>query len=340
MKEFVTTLRQWYEENRRDLPWRNTQDPYPIWLSEVILQQTRVNQGLPYYHKFLDAFPTLMDLAQAPHDQVMRLWQGLGYYSRARNMMMAAQQVINEHNGQFPNTFESIRKLKGVGDYTAAAIASFAFNLPHAVVDGNVYRFLSRLTGDATPIDSNQGKKQFAELADSLLNKKQPGLHNQAMMEIGATVCLPAHPLCHECPFSAACSAFLEDRITELPVKSKKLQVKDRYFHYFLLEKNGKAFIRQRKEKDIWKGLYEFPLLETNDENAIQSVLKETGGNISVSKQYKHLLSHQRLHVHFYHIKEYRILPFNKQELLEVDLEDLDRFGFPQLIVRYLGERF
>ena len=331
------TLRQWYLENRRDLPWRNTRDPYPIWLSEIILQQTRVNQGLPYYHRFLETFPKISDLASAPPDKVMRTWQGLGYYSRARNLQTAAQQVVNEHGGIFPSDYQAIRNLKGVGDYTAAAIASFAFGLPHPVVDGNVYRFLSRLTGSTIPIDSSAGKKYFAKLADELLDNKDPGLHNQAMMELGATVCTPANPRCNECPFVAACEAFRNDRISELPVKSKKLKTRDRYFHYLIFEDKGYTWISSRTQKDIWQGLYEFPLLETNENQSdIHEMLSNFKGKIKISRAYKHLLSHQIIHAVFYHISA----PYKPIKELgkfqKVAIDDLDHFAMPQLVVKHL----
>jgi A/G-specific adenine glycosylase len=340
MDEFVVTLRQWYLENRRDLPWRNTRDPYPIWLSEIILQQTRVNQGLPYYNRFLETFPTVQDLANAPQDKIMRIWQGLGYYSRARNLQTAAKEIILQHKGTFPADYPSIRALKGVGDYTAAAIASFAFNLPYPVVDGNVYRFLSRLTGDATPIDSSAGKKVFSGLANELLDQKEPGLHNQAMMEIGAMICLPSNPLCDACPFHAACEAYINDRIRELPVKSKKTAVRDRYFHYFIFENGDSTYIRQRTAKDIWTGLYEFPLIETLEpvKNPAGIFPGEFSGTIKISKEYRHLLSHQKLHAHFYQVKIDKKPPAEFGKLQKVPISDLDFFAFPQLIVKYLRE--
>lgn len=337
MEDFVRVLRQWYLENRRDLPWRNTCDPYPIWLSEIILQQTRVNQGLPYYQRFIDAFPTINDLADAPADKVMRLWQGLGYYSRARNLHQAAKEVRDLHSGVFPADYHSIRALKGVGDYTAAAIASFAFNLPYAVVDGNVYRFLSRLTGNDTPIDTPKGKKVFAESAAEFLDKKQPGLHNQAMMELGATVCTPA-PDCNSCPFSGACQAFLNDRISELPVKSKKTKVRDRHLHFFLFEQKGHTWIQQRQGKDIWTGLYQFPVIETGvDGGQAMDFILHNRLKTHSSREYRHILSHQKLFARFHHIRDSKPPGFFN-DLQKVNVADLDFFAFPQLIIRYLKE--
>ena len=338
----MKTLRQWYLENRRDLPWRQTRDPYPIWLSEIILQQTRVNQGLPYYHRFLEAFPEISDLALAPPDKVMRIWQGLGYYSRARNLQAAAQQVLIEHQGKFPVDYPSIRALKGVGDYTAAAIASFSFGLPHAVVDGNVYRFLSRLTGNSTPIDTTDGKKEFSALAEELLDRNDPGVHNQAMMELGATVCLPANPRCNDCPFMAACAAFLDEGIDELPVKSKKQKVTERYFHYFIFEEKGHTWIRSRTGKDIWRGLYEFPLVETGkNQDDLVPFLSTLNGAIRASRRVRHLLSHQTIHAVFYRVVTGQ-KPLKKFGALQkVAFEDLENFAFPQLLVNYLkSERF
>src|ERR1043165_6651460 len=259
MKHFSGKIMTWYEQNKRDLPWRNTRDPYLIWLSEVILQQTRVDQGMAYYHKFAEAFPTVKDLAKADSDKVMKLWQGLGYYSRARNLHAAAKMVAGKYKGVFPASYEGIKELKGVGDYTAAAIASFAFKLPHAVVDGNVYRVLSRVFGIETPIDSTQGKKEFNKLANELLDISNPADHNQAVMEFGSQFCKPVNPDCKSCFFNTKCFAFKHSKVPELPVKSKKTKVRSRYLNYFIIvDKNGSIFVHKRQKKDIWEGLYEF----------------------------------------------------------------------------------
>ncbi len=267
--DFSAKLLNWASQNLRPMPWKGETDPYKIWLSEIILQQTRVEQGLPYYERFVQNYPTVTDLADAPADEVMRLWQGLGYYSRARNLQNAAQMIRDEFQGVFPVKYNDIRALKGVGDYTAAAIASFAYNLPFAVVDGNVYRVLARIFGVFTPIDTSKGKKEFAILAQNLLDKNQSALYNQAIIDFGATHCTPQNPKCGECPFQKNCKAYEInaktncDSIKILPVKSKKLVIKHRFFHYFYFGENQKIWIQKRTEKDIWQELWQLPLHET-----------------------------------------------------------------------------
>lgn len=335
----------WYKKHKRDLPWRNINDPYKIWLSEIILQQTQVVQGLNYYIKFTETFPTIIDLANAPEDQVMRLWQGLGYYSRARNLHSAAKTVKTNHKGKFPNTFESIKELKGVGDYTAAAVASFAFNLPHAVVDGNVYRVLSRLFNINTPINSTQGKKEFQLLANDLLNHKSPGLHNSAMMEFGALWCKPQNPKCEECPLQAYCLAYEKDTVNLLPVKDKKIKIRNRYLHYFIFNYKDSVYVQKRTEKDIWQNLYEFYLVETEKQTDPESVLKHKelkqlakGAQIvSITPQKKHILSHQHIYATFYEINA--TAPIVSKSLIKIKRTKLTTIGFPQLINRYIIER-
>src|SRR6201995_4110576 len=260
--KFTNILLKWHRgENNRKMPWKGEKNPYKIWLSEVILQQTRVDQGWAYYEKFLDAFPTVHDLAHAPEQKVFKLWEGLGYYNRCRNLIATAKKIDAEYNGEFPNTYEEILALKGIGPYTAAAIASFAFRLPHAVVDGNVTRVLSRYFGDSTPIDSTAGKKLFSNLADALLDREQADLYNQAIMDFGATVCLPRNPLCVDCVQRDGCQAMQKGLTTQLPVKEKSIRKKQRWFYYFIVETaDDKIYIRQRTGKDIWEGLYEFVL--------------------------------------------------------------------------------
>ena len=338
-------LISWYKKNKRDLPWRNTNDPYKIWLSEIILQQTQVIQGLNYYIKFTDAFPTVIDLANAPEDKVMRLWQGLGYYSRARNLHAAAKAIKSAHKGKFPNNYESIKELKGVGDYTAAAVSSFAFGLPHAVVDGNVYRVLSRLFNIETAINSTQGKKDFQLLADELLNKKQPALHNSAIMEFGALWCKPQNPKCEECPLQAQCLAFQNKTVSLLPVKDKKIKIKNRYLHYFIFNYKNSVYIQKRTEKDIWQNLYEFYLIETTQPEPPEVLLKDKNLKklvpnfkvISVTPTKKHILSHQHLHAIFYeiNIKE----PIISKSLIKVKRDNLNDYGMPQLLNKYLKSR-
>lgn len=336
----------WYKKHKRDLPWRNISDPYKIWLSEIILQQTQVVQGLNYYIKFTETFPTIIDLANAPEDKVMRLWQGLGYYSRARNLHTAAKAVKTNYKGKFPNTYESIKELKGVGDYTAAAVASFAFNLPHAVVDGNVYRVLSRLFNISTPINSTQGKKEFQLLADELLNHKKPGLHNSAMMEFGALWCKPQKPKCEECPLQEYCLSYEKNTINLLPVKDKKIKIKTRYLHYFIFNYKGSVYVQKRTEKDIWQNLYEFYLIETDEVIAPELILKNKNlkklvkdiNVISITTEKKHILSHQHLYAIFYELKIKT--PINFENLKQIKRDELSSVGFPQLIIKYIKNNY
>jgi A/G-specific adenine glycosylase len=277
------------------MPWRRSTDPYRIWLSEVILQQTRVDQGTAYWHRFVERYPSVAHLAKASEDQVLRLWQGLGYYSRARHLRTAALQIVNEHGGLFPTSHAALLKLKGVGDYTAAAIASICFGIPEPVVDGNVYRVLSRVFGIATPIDSTAGKKQFRALAAELISREHPGDHNQAVMELGATVCTPRNPRCGDCPLARKCIAKAEGRIAELPVKSGKTKTRTRHFNYLLIEAKDGIYLRKRTGQDIWQGLWELPLIET-EKPATASVLKKHGPYASVKRiegPVRHVLSHQ-----------------------------------------------
>lgn len=349
---FSETLIKWYKNNKRDLPWRHETDAYKIWLSEIILQQTQVVQGLNYYLKFTETYPTVNLLAAAEEDAVLKLWQGLGYYSRARNLHAAAKVVSENFNGKFPDTFDAIKSLKGVGDYTAAAIASFAFNLPHAVVDGNVYRVLSRIFGIETPIDASSAKKEFQQLATQLLDKKDPATHNQAIMEFGSQYCRPVNPDCPNCIFKARCFAFNNSRVAELPIKAKKTKVRNRYFNYLVvIDKNKNILISRRNESDIWQGLYEFYLLESDKELSTEEVLvaKETqsvcGRDFvvsSVSKPYKHILSHQHLYARFYVItvNDYMksMQDYTKGILQKVSPDRLEDYAFPRLIEKFLND--
>jgi A/G-specific adenine glycosylase len=343
--EFSRLLRDWYRQNARDLPWRNTGNPYHIWLSEVILQQTRVEQGLPYYQRFIETFPSVADLALAPSDQVMRLWQGLGYYSRARNLHAAAGQVLNEFAGEFPDTLEKIKSLKGVGDYTAAAISSFAFNLPHAVVDGNVYRVLARFAGVATPIDSVAGKKEFQALANDLLDPAHAAEHNQAMMELGATVCLPRNPLCRDCPLAGSCAAYRLKKTGDFPVKSKKTKVRTRYLNYILIHDDRHLLVKQRTGKDIWQGLYELPLIETLSAREPLNKYALAGdilalGSLSpkADRNYRHLLSHQELQASFRRMALDKLPRQLLQEYRRVSFDELGKLAFPRLLIRYFQD--
>ncbi len=341
------TLIKWYHANKRELPWRTTKDPYKVWLSEIILQQTRVAQGLPYYLKFSATFPTVFDLAKAPEQKVMKLWQGLGYYSRARNLHAAARQVVKEYKGVFPSEYEELKKLKGVGDYTAAAIASFCFNRPHAVVDGNVFRVLSRLYAIQTPINSTAGKKQFTQLANELINKKDPGTFNQAIMEFGAVQCTPVNPNCSDCVLQNSCLVGGSARVKEFPVKIGKAKISERYFEYFFITAQKKTYIQKRGAGDIWQNLYQLPVLEVDKLKNRAEVLKNLRMEIfrkdllsleikSVSAIKKHLLSHQKIMARFWHInlpKPIRLKGFN-----EVNINKLIEYPFPVLIGNHLKE--
>jgi len=346
--EISRVLLNWYQESHRDLPWRNTDDPYKIWLSEVILQQTRVEQGMPYWYRFVEAFPTATDLANADEQEVLRLWQGLGYYSRARNLHTAAKTIRDDFNGVFPNQYDDIRSLKGIGDYTAAAIASIAFNLPHAVVDGNVYRFLSRLFAIETPIDSTQGKKDFFELANGLLDKENPGMFNQAMMEFGATLCKPSAPKCTECPFASQCLALKNNSVVDLPVKTKKTKTRNRYFEFLIITDEENVLIERRSEKDIWQGLHQFPMVEKLNKSEMEwelmlnEVKKFTSDSAifphKKSEVVKHVLSHQILFAQFWWIKVNEFTNEKQPGLIRVPWSELNNYGMPQLIIKYLQE--
>lgn len=287
----------WSSQNPRPMPWKGERDPYKVWLSEIILQQTRMEQGLPYYQKFVQQYPNVRHLADAPEDELMKLWEGLGYYSRARNLHASAKKIAYELGGTFPNTFEEIRSLKGVGNYTASAIASFAFGLPHAVLDGNVYRVLARFFGIDSQTDTPAAQKQFAALAQILLDPAHPAAHNQAMMDFGAIGCTPQNPRCSDCPLRTECSAFQQGRVAELPVKSKSLAKKKRQFHYLIFNHRDEVFVRKRSDKDIWRGLWEFPHIE----NPAQ-IVTLVPGTITASAPFRQLLTHQEVTAFFYEI--------------------------------------
>lgn len=335
MANFHLLITDWYRQNKRALPWRSTKNPYSIWLSEIILQQTRVDQGTAYYLKFLDNYPTIHDLAQAEEQEVLNLWQGLGYYSRARNLHAAAKHIANDLDGLFPNNFKDLLKLKGVGEYTAAAIASFSFKEPVAVVDGNVYRVLSRLFDIETPIDSTEGKKQFAQLAQELISTTDPDTHNQAIMEFGALHCTPANPKCVSCPLIEMCLSYEKDTIQSRPVKIKKTKVRDRYFHYLLFEDQDYFYISQRTEKDIWQNMYEFPLIETDTKLELKDFSPYSDSQpTSISSEITHILSHQKIHTLFYHFPASTII--QPEKLLKVNKQDFNDYPIPRVIDRYL----
>lgn len=339
MTEFAAALESWYSVNGRELPWRATDDPYCIWISEIILQQTRVNQGYAYYMRFIKRFPTVEALGLADIDDVMLLWQGLGYYSRARNLHAAARSVVEA--GAFPTTYEGVRALKGVGDYTAAAICSFAYGMPCAVIDGNVYRVLARVYGIETPIDTTAGKKEFNALAQRLLDESAPALYNQAIMDFGALVCTPQSPRCDECPLAGMCQACAERTQGELPVKSKRVTVRKRFLSYLIILEDGCIYIRRRSEGDIWAGLYEPLLVETEQDRT--NVARLIGNNYRVLKcveNMKHQLTHQTLMVNAYVVernedakREDSLMKTVLDDgFLRVNVNDLDEYACSRLV--------
>jgi A/G-specific adenine glycosylase len=348
MEYFNVQIHIWFSQNKRDLPWRDTRDPYKIWLSEIILQQTRIDQGLAYYLRFIDEFPTIGELADAPEDRVLKLWQGLGYYSRARNLHATAKEVKEKYNEVFPSEYEKIKALKGVGEYTAAAISSISFNLEYPVVDGNVYRVLARFFGIFDPIDTVGGKKVFMSLANELIEGVEPGMHNQALMEFGALQCKPVNPNCLICPVAERCYAFSHQKVSELPVKEKKTKQRDRYFSYLVIQLANDLFIRKRDKNDIWKNLYEFPLIESKCEADAEEIWKGThlAKFFLTNKTFEiekisgwkiHLLSHQRIHYRFILIKLKEEPDFN-ESIIRVSKEDIFNFAVPRLLEAFLDE--
>lgn len=331
----------WYDKNKRDLPWRNTTDPYKIWLSEIILQQTRVQQGISYYERFVINFPTIERLAKAEEQQVLQLWQGLGYYSRARNLHKAAQIIQNEYGSKFPTTYADIIKLPGIGDYTASAISSFAFNEAQAVLDGNVFRVLSRIFNWSTPIDSAQGKKEFRQMAQEFLYVTNPAEHNQAIMELGALICTPKSPSCAICPVAQFCTGLKEKNIDILPVKSKKIKVRLRNLHFLHLHHGEDILIQKRKDKDIWQHLYQLPLIEVDSQQGYEDIVQQinkryniTFENSIVSEPIQHLLSHQKLKIQFHRIDLQNKIKMD--ELEWVNQKDLKNYPFPKPLHDYL----
>ena len=313
--EFAKQLLKWYEVNQRDLPWRKTKDPYKIWLSEIILQQTQISQGLPYYNKFIKVFPELKDLALADEEKVLKLWQGLGYYSRARNLHFTAKYIIDELNAIFPDNYNSLLKLKGVGDYTASAIASFVYGECTPVVDGNVYRVLSRYFGIETPINSTKGMKEFKQLAKLLIDCTDPATYNQAIMDFGARQCKPKNPDCSCCPFSSTCVAFNKRKILSLPVKLKKIKIKTKYFNFLVCRDASSHFLfEKRNQNGIWKNLYQFPLIESvkpltksqlNQTLETVALFKNKSFKLSLlnQKQIIHKLTHMHIYARFWSLK-------------------------------------
>lgn len=329
----------WYDEHRRELPWRGISDPYRIWVSEIILQQTRVQQGRAYYERFVKAFPTVLHLAEATEDEVLRLWQGLGYYSRARNMHAAARQIVEL--GQFPDTYEGIRSLKGVGDYTAAAIGSFAFGLPCAVVDGNVYRVLSRHFADETPIDTTQGRKHFSELATALLPSNRSADYNQALMDFGAMQCVPKNPDCARCPLAGSCASAAQGMVDAYPVKSHRTKVSERHFAYVVVMAQEGVWLHRREGGDIWQGLYEFPLLEFSHEPNLSEVanhpwvkahVPQGAAFRQVASRLKHVLTHRCLWAEAYVVRLEHADATVPPGMIWVPLQELEHYALPKLV--------
>jgi A/G-specific adenine glycosylase len=353
MMNFTTALIGWYKKNKRDLPWRQTRDPYKIWLSEIILQQTRIDQGRDYYIKFVTTYPDVHSLANASEHDVLKLWQGLGYYTRARNLHQTAIAIVNDFKGQFPDNYNGLIKLKGIGEYTAAAISSIAFKESRAVVDGNVSRFLSRFNGIKTPIDSGSGKKIVTGIAMKLIDPKQPGEFNQALMEFGSLYCKPQNPDCIYCIFKNDCKAYLNNQVSSIPVKAQKLAQKKRYFHYlFIIYKDKSVYLKKRLEQDIWRNLYDFPLLEKNQKTSQKKILDEISNyfgterkirpKITISREYNHILSHQQISARFYTIPLNEMKHFknandrNGNSWAMVELKKINEFPIPRLIEKFL----
>lgn len=346
VNQFSESLIRWYEQHRRELPWRETKDPYRIWISEIILQQTRVAQGYAYYCRFIERFPDVCSLAEAHEDEVMKMWQGLGYYSRARNLHEAARSLAGR--GRLPETYKEVRAMKGVGDYTAAAICSFAYDMPCAVVDGNVYRVLSRWMGVDEPIDTAAGKKLFAQLADQLLDRKHPAVYNQAIMDFGALQCVPVSPKCEQCPLADSCVAYHRGLVDVLPKKERKTKVLDRYFIYlYIHDAAGHTFLYKRPAGDIWQNLYEFPLLEPDRDTAEEELFslpafRELLSSCKVElvrrvgRRVKHVLSHRVIHADCYEVvvTENSQLP---ERYRRVRIEDLHKFPVSRLLSHFFS---
>lgn len=346
--KFSETLIRWYNANKRDLPWRKTSDPYKVWLSEIILQQTRVDQGMDYYNKFISLFPTIFDLSSASEDKVLKAWQGLGYYSRARNISYTARFIVGELGGKFPKSQQELLKLKGIGKYTSAAIASFCFNEKTAAVDGNVMRVLSRIFGLEVPIDSSKGQKTIQQLADELIDPKKPGMFNQALMEFGALHCTPSNPHCADCPFRGECVAYKERKVNLLPIKGKKTEVKDIWIYYFFIQHKEKTYLRQRNSLGIWQGLFDFPGIEAYQKIEMIQVVETFTKQFAIAKrldivqeseEYIHILSHRKIRARFIICKINSQWKTRPDQIVEVSLKHLDEYAVPRLIERFLEKR-
>jgi A/G-specific adenine glycosylase len=341
---FTVLLQKWYHLHKRRLPWRDISDPYLIWLSEIILQQTRVNQGLPYYNKFIEAYPTLNDLANSTENEVLKLWQGLGYYSRGRNLLKCAKEIVLNHNGVFPTTLKEIKKLPGIGDYTASAILSFAYNQPHAVLDGNVYRVLSRYFGIHTPINSSKAHSEFKTVAASLLDTKNADIHNQAIMEFGALHCTPKNPDCTTCVFHDSCEANRLNIVDQLPMKNKARPKRSRFFNYIVFVNQNKCLIQQRGKNDIWQGLHEFPLIESSEKCSSVELVQQINDTFNTSildvlssVTYKHILTHQTIYADFWVVPTSSFNFNRNSNTFEVDLQDVGvDYPIPVLLNKFL----
>lgn len=346
---FTQSILEWYDPLDRPLPWKGEKNPYRIWLSEIILQQTKVVQGQPYYLKFIEKFPTIHDLAHADDDDVMKTWEGLGYYSRARNMLKTARWISNENQGEFPSTYHGLLELSGIGPYTAAAIASFAYGLPHAVLDGNVYRILSRFFGIQVPTNTAKGKTMFANLTQELLPLHKPALYNQAIMDLGATVCTPKSPDCQSCPLQVHCKAFQQNEIKKYPVKQPKPPRRIRYFHFIVINNHHEVFIQKRETKDIWQNLYSFPIIESdqfhskenlfsNHNNTLFDLNKEDLSIHAISPPSKQLLTHQDIRAVFVEIKLNKRSVTKANHGIWVPRPKLNNYAFPKIVDWYLHD--
>ncbi|MBO4504354.1 MAG: A/G-specific adenine glycosylase [Bacteroidales bacterium] len=328
--QFADTLLTWYADNKRALPWRGEHDPYKIWVSEIILQQTRVQQGWDYYLRFVDAFPTVTALVAASEEDVLRLWQGLGYYTRARNLHAAARQIVISHKGVFPDNYEEIRALKGVGDYTAAAIASIAFGLPYPAVDGNVLRVIARIFGIADDIAAPKTRTAITQRCAQLIDTRHPGHFNQAMMELGAITCLPKKPKCNECPFRHECHAALHNMTDTLPVKNNRIAKRDRFFHFMLYIYNNSIVLEKRTGRDIWRNLYQFPLQETPSDTILAD-------GTCIAKM-REVLTHQNIHALFYVVQEKTTPALHENQVL-VPMEQIGDYPMPKIMVQFLKQQ-
>lgn len=330
MREIRERILDWYHQHKRDLPWRGSKDPYVIWIAEVIFQQTRISQGMDYFLRFLDRFPSLTDLAKAEEQEVLKNWEGLGYYARARNLHASAREIMQHHDGVFPHRFEEILQLKGIGDYTASCIASICFGEPQAAVDGNVYRVLSRLFAKSDPIDKPTSKMIFKKLAQELLDQESPGDFNEAMMDLGATICMPANPMCHSCPVSSNCLALGSQSVDRYPVRTPKKALKERQIDYLLVEKDGKIPVGKRTHKDIWQGLYELPLVEGIDQKGLELIFNT-----------HHLLTHQKLAIRIFRFAEAIPIPNElSARYIWIEKSQVSRYPFPKPLLKFLNDYF